>query len=54
MDNHIMYVNDLVINSPSAKILQRLLDICSVYGQTITFYLIMTRRCLCTVYASYI
>ena len=30
----IMYADDLVIISPSVKGLQRLLDICAVYGQT--------------------
>ena len=33
MINHLMYVDDLVIISPSVKGLQRLLDICDVYGQ---------------------
>ena len=32
--NHIMYADDLVIISPSAKGLQRLLDICADYGQS--------------------
>ena len=32
MVNHIMYADDLVIISPSAKGLQRLLDICAAYG----------------------
>ena len=32
--NHIMYADDLVIISPSVKGLQRLLDVCAVYGQT--------------------
>ena len=34
MINHLMYADDLVIISPSAKGLQRLLDIilCAVYG----------------------
>ena len=34
MVNHIMYADDLVIISPSVKGLQRLLDVCAVYGQT--------------------
>ena len=34
MVNHIMHADDLVIISPSVKVLQRLLDICAVYGQT--------------------
>ena len=34
MVNHIMYADDLVIISPSAKGLQRLLDICAGYGQS--------------------
>ena len=34
MVNHIMYADDLVIISPSAKGLQRLLDICAAYGQS--------------------
>ena len=34
MVNHIMYADDLVIISPSAKGLQRLLDICADYGQS--------------------
>ena len=34
MVNHIMYADDVVIISPSVKGLQRLLDICAVYGQT--------------------
>ena len=34
MVNHIMYADDLVIISPSAKGLQRLLDICDDYGQS--------------------
>ena len=34
MVNHIMYADDLVIISPSAKGLQRLLDICTDYGQS--------------------
>ena len=33
MINHLMYADDLVIISPSAKGLQRLVDICAVYGQ---------------------
>ena len=33
MINHLMYADDLVIISPSVKGLQRLLDICDVYGQ---------------------
>ena len=33
MVNHIMYADDLVIISPSVKGLQRLLDVCAVYGQ---------------------
>ena len=33
MINHLMYGDDLVIISPSVKGLQRLLDICDVYGQ---------------------
>ena len=32
MINHLMYADDLVILSPSVKGLQRLLDICDVYG----------------------
>ena len=32
--NHITYADDLVIISPSAKGLQRLLDTCAGYGQT--------------------
>ena len=34
MVNHIMYADDLVVISPSIKGLQRLLDVCAVYGQT--------------------
>ena len=34
MVNHIMYADDLVIISPSAKGIQRLLDICAGYGQS--------------------
>ena len=34
MVNHIMYADDLVIISPSAKGLQRLLDICADYSQS--------------------
>ena len=34
MVNHIMYADDLVVISPSVKGLQRLLDVCAVYGQT--------------------
>ena len=34
MVNHIMYADDLAIISPSAKGLQRLLDICADYGQS--------------------
>ena len=45
--NHIMYADDLVIISPSAKGLQRLLDICADYGNPMTFYLIMARLCAC-------
>ena len=33
MINHMMYADDLVIISPSANGLQRLVDICAVYGQ---------------------
>ena len=33
MINHLMYADDMVIISPSAKGLQRLVDICAVYGQ---------------------
>ena len=33
MINHLTYADDLVIISPSVKGLQRLLDICDVYGQ---------------------
>ena len=33
MINHLMYADDLVIISPSAKGVQRLVDICAVYGQ---------------------
>ena len=33
MINHLMYADDLVIISASAKGLQRLVDICAVYGQ---------------------
>ena len=45
MVNHIMYADDLVIISPSAKGLQRLLDICAVMAKQMTFqlYLMMTR-----------
>ena len=32
MINHLMYADDLVILSPSAKGLQRLVDICAAYG----------------------
>ena len=32
MINHLMYANDLVMLSPSAKWLQRLVDICAAYG----------------------
>ena len=32
MINHLMYADDLVILSPSAKGLQRLVDICPAYG----------------------
>ena len=32
MLNHIMYADDLVLLSPSAKGLQRLVDICAAYG----------------------
>ena len=34
MVNHIMYADDLVVIRPSVKGLQRLLDVCAVYGQT--------------------
>ena len=34
MVNRIMYADDLVVISPSVKGLQRLLDVCAVYGQT--------------------
>ena len=47
MVNHLMYADDLVTISPSAKGLQRLLHTCSVYGQTMTLYLIMTKECEC-------
>ena len=33
MFNHLAYVDDLVILSPSAKGLQKLLNICSEYGE---------------------
>ena len=33
MINHLMYADDLVIISPSAKCVQRRVDICAVYGQ---------------------
>ena len=32
MLNHLMYADDLVLLSPSAKGLQRLVDICAAYG----------------------
>ena len=32
MINHLMYADDLVIVSPSAKGLRRLVDICAAYG----------------------
>ena len=39
MINHLMYVDDVVILSPSAKGLQRLINICAAYGDShdITF-----------------
>ena len=47
MVNHIMYADDLVIISPSAKGLQRLLDICTDYGQSHDILFIMARLCAC-------
>ena len=31
--NHLMYADDLVVSAPSAKGLQKLLDVCTDYGQ---------------------
>ena len=50
MINHIMYADDLVIVSPSAKGLQRLVDICAAYGdihhaKTMCMYLPSIGKC---------
>ena len=55
MINHIMHADDLVILSPSAKELQRLVDICAAYGdihditfnhaKTVCMYLLSKGNC---------
>ena len=35
MINHLMYADDVVILSPSAKGLQRLINICAAYGDSL-------------------
>ena len=47
MINHLMYADDLVIISPSAKGLQRLVDICAVYVRIMTSYLTRTKQSVC-------
>ena len=47
MINHLMYADDVVIISPSAKCLQRLVDICAVYGQNHDILLTMTKQYVC-------
>ena len=41
MINHIMYADDLVILSHSAKALHRLADICAAYGDNYTLLLLL-------------
>ena len=49
MLNHLMYADDLVLLSPSAKGLQRLVDICAAYGdihaKTVCMYLPSKGNC---------
>ena len=49
MTIHLMYADDLVIWSPSAKWLQRLVDICAAYGDIhdITFNHTNNVLCIC-------
>ena len=44
--NHLMYANDLTLMSPSAKGLQKLLDICHLYAKE-TDMLFITEKSVC-------
>ena len=64
MINHLMYADDVVILSPSAKGLQRLINICAAYGdshdikfnhaKTVCMYLIAIERQLYIELATYL